>query len=193
MMSVYLQRLVRSELEDSKPVIDLFAGASRQEDMGLFIKEVVDEMGTKYLRHRQGRKDSIKPELLSKYEAELREAGDWYRSEIMEYFWRMRRGREVALIEYPLLSHMVSVAMEGKGIPYMFLTKRFENILTIRVAGEWFFDIPLTLENFQKSMDLLGYCLYRPDHAKETLPYIRKRVDYRLARSWKDMAVGGSV
>jgi hypothetical protein len=92
---------------------------------------------------------------MAKYEAELKEAEDQYSSEVMEYYCIMRRDREVALIVYPLLSHRVAEAMAAKGIPYRFMTIRYENILTVHVVGEWFFDIPITLENFQKIVD--GY------------------------------------
>ena len=192
-MSRYLMKMVSLEVKGSKPVIDLIAGASRQQDLGTFIDDTVKDMRTRYLRHRQGKRESIKPGLLAKYEAELKEAEDQYRSEVMEYYCIMRRDREVALIEYPLLSHRVAEAMAAKGIPYRFMTRRYENILTVHVVGEWFFDIPVTLDSLQKTMDLLGYCLMRPDHAKETLPQIRKRVDYNLARSWKEVAESGSV
>lgn len=192
-MSKYLMKMVSREIEGSKPVIDLIAGSTNQRDLGTFIDDTIKDMCTRYLRHRQGKVESIKPELLAKYEAELKEAGDQYRSEVMEYYCIMRRDREVALIEYPLLSHLVAEAMAAKGIPYRFLTRRYENILTVQVVGEWFFDIPVTLDSLQKIMDLLGYCLMRPDHAKKTLPQIRKRVDYNLARSWKEVAESGSV
>lgn len=68
-----------------------------------------------------------------------------------------------------------------------------ENILTVHITSEYFFDIPLSLENVEKATDLLEYFIMRPDCAKREMPEIRKRYDPKLASSWKEAASLGKV
>ena len=68
----------------------------------------------------------------------------------------------------------------------------YEGTLTVQVVNHHFYDIPLTLDTVDRVMSMLWYCMARPEYALEELPQIRKRVSYKLERSWKTVASCGS-
>ena len=42
------------------------------------------------------------------------------------------------------------------------------------------------MENVDRTVGLVPYCLHRPDLAHEELPGVRRIRDYALARSWSE-------
>ena len=98
---------------------------------------------------------------------------------------KKERAAIVARIEYPVLARKVKEELGRKKIPYLLRTQLYENILTVQVVNEYFFDIPVTLENVERVTGLMNYFLIRPDCAKKEMPEIRPRIDYGLAKSWK--------
>ena len=103
------------------------------------------------------------------------------------------RSRSIALIEYPLLAVKVGDGLRKRGIPFLFETRLDKNVLTIRVVNEYFLEIPITLENVDRTVGLVPYCLHRPDLAHEEIPGVRRIRDYSLARSWNKRTSSGSV
>ena len=103
------------------------------------------------------------------------------------------RNRSIALIEYPLLAVKVGDGLRKRGIPFLFETRLDKNVLTVRVVDEYFLEIPITLENVDRAVGLVPYCLHRPDLAHEEIPGVRRIRDYSLARSWNKRTSSGSV
>ena len=103
-----------------------------------------------------------------------------------------RKRRTIALIEYPLLNLKIGEGMRERGIPYLFGTRETGNVLTVRIVGEYFFEIPVTLKNVDRVLGLMKYILLRPDCAREEFPRIRTLRSYSLARSWNETASSGS-
>ena len=94
----------------------------------------------------------------------------------------------VAKLEFPLLELKVKEELGRLKIPYLFRTVSDKNILTVHVVNEYFFDVPVTLENVEKATRLMNYFINRPDCAREELPEIRCKVNYSLAREWNKVA-----
>ena len=121
---------------------------------------------------------------MDKYLAELDEARTVVTDTLGQYFFNCRRRWDIARIEFPALEAIVSRELPLRGIPYRFSTRRDENVLTVHIVAEYFFDIPLTMENVEKVTRLLPYFINRPDCAREEMPEIRQRRDYRLSKIW---------
>ena len=96
------------------------------------------------------------------------------------------RSRSIALIEYPLLAVKVGDGLRKRGIPFLFATRLDKNVLTVRVVDEYFLEIPITLENVDRTVGLVPYCLHRPDLAHEEVPGVRRIRNYALARTWNE-------
>ncbi len=103
------------------------------------------------------------------------------------------RRRSIALIEYPLLAVKVGDRLRKRGIPFLFETRLDKNVLTVRVVDEYFLEIPITLENVDRTVGLVPYCLHRPDLAHEEVPGVRRIRNYALARSWNKRTSSGSL
>ena len=192
MISTYLKRLAGKFFEDNRNAIRRLACTDAGGESEKFISGLCGEMGEKYIRYRQGKRAALRPELLEKYQGEIAEASRWLRETATEYYFSVRRKVEVARIEYPLLSYRLSVEMPGKGIPYLFEAKGGENILIVQVVWEHFYEIPLSLDNFDRVMSMLKYCIARPEYALEEIPEIRKKKNYLLMGSWHKVAsLGG--
>ena len=99
------------------------------------------------------------------------------------------RNRNIALIENPLLAVKVGDGLRKRGIPFLFETRLDKNVLTVRVVDEYFLEIPITLENVDRAVGLVPYCLHRPDLAHEEIPGVRRIRDYSLARVWSKRAL----
>lgn len=192
MISTYLKRLADKFFEDNRNAIRRLACTDAGGESEKFISGLCGEMGEKYIRYRQGKRTALRPEVLEKYQNEIAEASQWLRETAMEYYFSVRRKVEVARIEYPLLSYRLSVEMPKKGIPYLFVAKGSENVLTVQVVWEHFYDIPLSLDNFDRVMSMLKYCIARPEYALEEIPEIRKRRSYTLRDSWNRVASSGN-
>ncbi len=128
---------------------------------------------------------------MDKYLADLREAETIVTDEIQRVYFNFRRRRDVAKIEFPALEQIVNHEMVSRNIPYLFKTQKDENILTVQIVSEYFFDISITMENVDKATRLMRYFLNRPECTQEEIPEIRKRRDYRLAKSWKEVVSSG--
>ena len=103
------------------------------------------------------------------------------------------RRRSIALIEYPLLAIKIGDGLRKRGIPFLFATRLDKNVLTVRVVEEYFLEMPVTLENVDRIVGLVPYCIHRPDLAHEEIPGVRRIRDYALARSWDKRTSSGSV
>ena len=99
------------------------------------------------------------------------------------------RNRNIALIENPLLAVKVGDGLRKRGIPFLFETRLDKNVLTVRVVDEYFLEIPITLENVDRAVGLVPYCLHRPDLAHEEIPGVRRIRDYSLAWAWNKRAL----
>ena len=193
MISLLLKRKAEKALDAHRHTIRRLASTDAGDEFSKLITEICNEMGEQYIRHRQGKRPALRPEILEKYRNEIAEASQWLRETAMAYHFSLKRELEVARIEYPLLSYRLSEEMPKKGIPYLFQAKGFENILTVQVVKEYFYDIPLCLENFDRVMSMLKYCIARPEYALEEIPEIRKKKNYLLMGSWHKVAsLGGN-
>ena len=191
MMSALLERMARKAYEDSLPALRRLACSDGGGDTAALVSRLCSELSEKYLRRRMGRRQAVREETTAHYRAELSEACGWLRGRCTQYCLSVRRRIGVARIEYPLLSHKLASEMKKKGIPYLFGTVGDENVLTVQVVCHHFYDIPLSLDTFDRVMSMLPYCIARPEYALEELPQIRKRVSFRLEKSWKTISSGG--
>lgn len=106
---------------------------------------------------------------------------------------RYLRRRSIALIEYPLLAVKIGDGLRKRGVPFLFETRQDKNVLTVHVVKEYFLEFPITLENVERTVGLVPYCLHRPDLAHEEIPGVRRVRNYTLARSWNERTSVGSV
>ena len=190
-MTKYLEQLVSKAVD---PIHGRIRGAACDlEDINLIIKQTVSDIYSRYLRTRSRGKVELSSTLMDKYLAELREAETIVTEEIQRVYFNFRRRRDIAKIEFPALEQIISREMVSRSIPYLFKTQEDENILTVQIVSEYFFDIPITMENVDRVTRLMRYFLNRPDCAGDEMPEIRRRRDYRLAKSWKDVASSGSL
>ena len=159
-----------------------YAACAEGGDPARLLRDLMEEAEYRFMRARKGA--GVRPVTLSRWEAELREASAVLEREVRERFARHRRSRDIALIEYPLLSVRIGDGLRRRGVPFLFETRLDENILTVRVVDEYFLEIPVTLESVDRTVGLVPYCIHRPDLAHEEIPGIRRIRDYGLARSW---------
>jgi len=167
-----------------------YAACAEGGDPGRLLRDLMEEAEYRFMRARKGA--GVRPETLSRWEAELREASAVLEREVRERFARHRRSRDIALIEYPLLSVRIGDGLRRRGVPFLFETRLDENILTVRVVDEYFLEIPVTLESVDRTVGLVPYCIHRPDLAHEEIPGVRRIRDYALARSWNARVSSGS-
>lgn len=106
---------------------------------------------------------------------------------------RTLRRRSIALIEYPLLAVKIGDGLRKRGVPFLFETRLDRNVLTVHVVNEYFLEFPITLENVDRTVGLVPYCIHRPDLAHEEVPGVRRVRNYTLARSWNERTSSGSV
>ena len=191
LMTKILERLVSNAVT---PVHGRIRNAACDlDDINQIIGQTVSDINSKYMRTRSRGKTELSPGLRDKYLTELREAESIVTEEIRREYFNFRRRRDIACIEYPLLELTVSKELGKRQIPYLFKTVKDENILTVRIVAEYFFDIPISLENVERTMGLMYYFIMRPDLAIEEMPEIRRRRDYRLAKSWKEISSSDKV
>lgn len=162
-------------------------------DINQIIQQTVSYIRSEYLKPKLHGKRKLSDSLKEAYLEELNDAEIIATEKIQQQYFVCRKRRDIALIEYPSLSLIVSKELGKRQIPYILETVMDENILTVHITSEYFFDIPLSLENVEKATDLLEYFIMRPDCAKREMPEIRKRYDPKLASSWKEAASLGKV
>lgn len=189
-MTKQLQRIVDRLLSEAGFGIR-YAACTEGGDIGRLLRDLTEETEYRFMRGRN--KPGIRPETLSRWETELREAFAELEKEVRERFERYRRSRNLALIEYPLLAVKIGDGLRKRGIPFLFETRLDENVLTVRVVNEYFLEIPVTLDSVDRVVGLVPYCLHRPDLAHEEIPGVRRIRDYALSRSWNRRTSSGSV
>lgn len=155
-----------------------------------YISSTLDKVAEGYLQYRKRQNGTISEKSAVRYKAELEEAAAWFRGDLLEYYFGKKKERELALIEYPLLSYRVAETMRKKGLRYRFETVEFENILTIPMLRNNFLKIPLTLDNCEQMLDLLDYFRARPECIKKEHPEIKIVRDYWLAQAWEELKSG---
>lgn len=189
-MTKLLERLVNQALDPLLHRIRLAVVNADGEVGGLVCKALAD-IRSGYLRERGRGKEGIKPALMEKYEAELREAEAFVTEEAEKAAFTYRRSLDIALIEFPLLEQTVGREMAKKGIRYLFRTVQGRNLLTVHLAGPYFMDIPLSVENADRVLGLVRYFIHRPEYAREEMPEARTRVDRHLATVWNRVSSTG--
>ena len=80
--------------------------------------------------------------------------------------------------------NLVQNVLQAQAAHAINLALTTRNWLVIHIVNEYFFYIPLTLENVDRRLGLVPYCLHRPDLAHEEIPDIKKVSDWGLARRW---------
>ena len=157
-------------------------------DIHLIIKQTHAAIVSSYLRKRTRNKLFMRTGSMDKYLAELDEVFNLVEKDLMERYFYHKQRYTLARVEFPVLELKVKEELGRKKIPYQFRTYRDENILTVQVVNEHFFEIPITLENVEKATRLMSYFINRPDCAREELQEIRRRVNFRLAKEWSKVA-----
>ena len=155
-----------------------YAACEEGGDPGRILHDLMEEAEYRIMRARQVS--------LARRKVELSEVSAVLEREVRERFARHRRSRNIALIEYPLLSVKIGEGLRRRGIPFLLETRLDENVLTVRVVNEYFLEIPVTLEGVDRTIGLVPYCIHRPDLAHEEIPGVRRIRDFALARSWKE-------
>ena len=155
-----------------------YAACEEGGDPGRILHDLMEEAEYRIMRARQVS--------LARRKVELSEVSAVLEREVRERFARHRRSRNIALIEYPLLSVRIGDGLRRRGIPFLLETRLDENVLTVRVVNEYFLEIPVTLEGVDRTIGLVPYCIHRPDLAHEEIPGVRRIRDFALARSWKE-------
>jgi len=189
-MTRQLQQIVDRLLADADFGI-LHSACSSDRSLGRVVDDMKKEAAYRFMRGRNSA--GARAETLRRWEGELGEAYRFLEREVGERYARFRRRRNVALIEYPLLSVRISDGLGKKGIPFLFETCLDKNVLTVRVVDEYFLEIPVTLESVDRTVGLVPYCLHRPDLAHEEVPGVRRIRDYALARTWNERTSSGSA
>ena len=157
-------------------------------DIHLIIKQTHAAIVSSYLRKRTRNKLTMRNGSMDKYLAELDGVFNLVEQDLMERYFHHKQRYTLARLEFPVLELKVKEGLERKKIPYQFHTYLDENILTVHVVNEHFFEIPITLENVEKATRLMSYFINRPDCAREELPEIRRKVNFRLAKEWSKVA-----
>ena len=157
-------------------------------DINIIISQTHSAIISSYTRKRTRGKLILRPDTMDKYKAELEEARQRVDGELRDLYFCCQQRWKLARIEYPALFLIIAEDLGRKKIPYMFRTCRDENILTVQVVNEHFFEIPITMENVEKATRLMSYFINRPDCAREELPDIRCRRNCQLAKEWRKVA-----
>ena len=182
MMPKHLRMEAEGLLNDILPSV--LALACMDGDICGLLDRTLAAMASNYLKYRDADRKNIRPQTLDRYRAELAEAGKLLRGRAMDLYFDTRKKLRVALIEYQMLSQKVTAAMKARGIPFRFSTQGTKNVLTIQVVGEYFMEIPLSVENCDRVLDLIRYYISRPDCARMEIPQMRFVKNMMMARHW---------
>lgn len=186
-MTKELERITNELLSGTAAVLAAKI-CSGGKDIGTVIEKTYALIRETYLGRRTRGRGDIRPATRARWEEELREAHDLVDKELKQQAFLIIKQRDIARIEYPLLSMKVAEGMKRNKIPYMFKNFIDGNILTVQVTGEYFLNIPLTLENVDKALSLVRYFVDRPDCAQDEIRGIRTYRSPRLAARWKSVA-----
>lgn len=186
-MTKLLEQIVADELrQEYGRVRD--AACFPEGDINIIIKQIHAAIVSSYLRKRTRNRLFMRNGQMDKYLAELDEVFSIVEKDLKERYFYHKQRYKIARIEFPVLEMKVKEELGRKKIPYQFRTHLDENLLTVQVVNEHFYEIPVTLENVEKATRLMSYFINRPDCAREELPEIRHRVNYRLAKEWSKVA-----
>ena len=183
-MTKLLERMTNKAIEDIDEEVRVATLADSSVDTKDLGERYFNDVYSRYLWHRRRGKAGISPELMEKYEAELQEARELICKKAESAVFEFRKQLNITKIEFLSLEHRVKERMTGLGIPYLFTTSRDKNYLTVRIVADYFFRIPLTMENADRVLGLVKYFIHRPDYAWEEMPSIRQVRNPRWAASW---------
>lgn len=159
-------------------------------DISGILNKAVESVEKQYLVPRL-QNTHARPETLARYQAEFREARTILDKAVRESYNRYRKARTVTVLEYPLLLVKVEEGLRKRNIPFLFETRMDRNILTVHIINEYFFEIPLTLENADRTIGMVSYFIHRPEYAHEEMPEIRKKWSRQLYRQWDTLTRTG--
>ena len=190
-MTRELENLIDRRVEASRGFVRRFAcSSSVGEEFEIMVDVVSNGVSEEYLRRKRSRKN-VRPETMARYESEAAEAGILVRDRMRRLYIACKRKREMALIEFPALQIRVSEGLGKRGIPFLFTTREFENVITVRVIGSYFLEVPVTLQTVDRAVSLMRYFIDRPEYAREEMPEVRTRQSSSLARRWDSLTAGG--
>ena len=186
-----MTKLLESIIEREKPRTRLRVRAAAfmdTSDLGAEVKAAVDAVSTKYLETRMPHTRAVRPETGERYRKELEEAVPVIEAFVREWWTTYRRRHEVALIEYPLIRHLVMEGLKGKKVRFALQTAGDSNVLTVHLVWDRFLEIPVTVEDAPGVTRLINYYINRPDCARKELPGAVIRSNPRLAKSWEQVS-----
>ena len=187
-MTITLQKIIDTALNDADVEIHR-AACESDGDISEILRKLVEFVERRYMIPRRANTHA-RPETLARYEAEFQEARTILDKSVRESFNRYRKDRTIAVLEYPLLRVKVEEELRKRKIPFLFETRMDRNILTVHIINEYFFEIPLSLENADRRLGLVGYFIHRPEYAHEELPEIRKKWSRQLYQHWDTLTRG---
>lgn len=159
-------------------------------DITMILNDVAESVEKPYKRKITSR---TKPKTYARYLAEIKETQEILERTVRERFLQYRKNHTVALLEFPLLKVKVEEGLRKRNIRHLFETKLDRNILTVHIINEYFFEIPITLENVDRTLGLVSYFIHRPEYAHEEMPEIRKMWSRQLFRNWDSLTARESI
>ena len=184
-----LQKILDSVLREAD--VDIHRAACEPGgDVSEILRKAIASVEKQYLVPRL-QNAHARPETLAGYQIEFQEARTILDKAVRESFNFYRKARTITVLEYPLLLVKVEEGLRKRKIPFLFETRMDRNILTVHIINEYFFEIPLTLENVDRTIGLVGYFIHRPEYAHEEMPEIRKKWSRQLFRQWDTLTRTG--
>ena len=181
-----LQQLLFDTILDEMDADIHWTACVSDANLEVILRRISETVEKKYMARKKVHA-GIRPATRARYEEEIEEVRAALDQAVRERFAQYRKARTIALLEYPLLSVKVEDVLPKRNIRYLFETKMDRNILTVHIIDEYFFEIPLTLENADRTIGLVGYFIHRPEYAHEELPEIRKVWSRQLYRQWNSL------
>ena len=181
-MTKLLEQLITKEIENENQAIRRAAVSFYPSDS--WAETTFKNVRERYLAKRLGSAWKDLPEKVERYMPELQEAEKQIRERTAERFVFWRRQNDISLIEFPVLQQRISAEMSRRGIRYVFANNEGENILTVHVVSEHFYAIPITLDNVDRVLTYISYCINRPEYAHEEIPEIRRYRNWYYAKIW---------
>ena len=185
-MTKLLDQLIENEIENESSAIRKAAVLSYPLDSQA--KAIFKKVRERYLTKRLGSGWKDLPEKVARYNAELQEAEIQIRELISEQFMFWGRQNTISLIEFPVLQPRIAAELTRRGIRFVFANNDAENILTVHVVAEYFYAIPVTLDNVDRVLTYISYCINRPDYAHEEIPEIRRFRNGHYAKIWEQVS-----
>ena len=89
----------------------------------------------------------------------------------------------MARLEFPVLDRAVREGLARKRVPFLFATRGKYNVLTVRIAGDYFLDIYVDTGNVDRVLLLTPYLIMRPDKAPDEFPCGTRRRVWSISSS----------